>query len=408
MSQPSLHPIRGCVASIEAALDEVSGVDPMFLATAEKETALRELARAEARLAALRLRVMASADDVAASAGARDAGAWWADAVHADIRAARADLRLARALERRPALDAALRDGRVPVEHTRVIARALEILPPELTDEQRAKAEQILLDEATRLTPTQLRRVGDHLLEILDPQATDDALGRRLQAEEDRAHRRTWLTLTDPGDGTVHLKGRIPKVAGARLRTYLEAFTQPRLAALEDRGQRVPYDRLLGQAFCQLLERYDPDQLPRHGGDATTLVITMPHDQLTRELGVATLPDGTPVTAAAARRLACAAGLLPAVLGAQGEVLDLGRQIRLFTPVQRKALRIRHRTCAAEGCTIAATWTEAHHLRPWAAGGRSDLSNAVLLCGHHHRLAHHPGYDLRRLASGELRFHRRT
>lgn len=407
-SPDALHPVRGAVAAIEAALDDVSGVDPIFMDIADKEAVLRELARAEARLVALRMRVMAGAGDVAEAVGARDIGAWWANHLRTDFRPARADLRLARGLERWSTLAASLADGRMSVEHARVVTHALDALPTHLAPEMLAKAEAALIDEATRLTPRQLRRAGDHLLEVLDPVAAEDALGRRLLAEEDYAQWRTHLTIADGGDGTAFVRARLPRSAGARLRTYLEAFAQPRRASLEERGQRVPYDRLLGQAFCQLLERLSPDALPRHGGDATTLVVTIDHDQLTRDLGIAALPDGTEITSAEARRLACNAGILPAVLNTAGEVLDLGRQARLFTPVQRKALRIRYHTCAVDGCDVPAAWTEAHHLRPWSRGGTSDMANAIPVCGHHHRLAHHPAYDLRRHPDGALRFHRRT
>ena len=90
-------------------------------------------------------------------------------------------------------------------------------------------------------------------------------------------------------------------------------------------------------------------------------------------------------------------------------MLDLGRSRRLFSPAQRKALALRHTTCATEGCTIPARWCEAHHAgKPWSQGGRTDLAEATLFCSRHHHLAHDPAYDLRRLPDGSYRFHRRT
>jgi hypothetical protein len=96
------------------------------------------------------------------------------------------------------------------------------------------------------------------------------------------------------------------------------------------------------------------------------------------------------------------------VLGGRSEPLDLGRSRRLFSPAQRKALRLCDKECRAEGCTVPAAWTDAHHLDPWSKGGRTDLADGILLCGHHHRLAHDPAYDHTRLANGDYRFHRRT
>ncbi len=43
-------------------------------------------------------------------------------------------------------------------------------------------------------------------------------------------------------------------------------------------------------------------------------------------------------------------------------------------------------------------------MRHWAHGGKTKLSNLVLLCRRHHRLVHEGGYSVERLADGELRF----
>ena len=137
-------------------------------------------------------------------------------------------------------------------------------------------------------------------------------------------------------------------------------------------------------------------------------MITMELDKLRDGLGSGKLPDGTALSPGEIRRLACTAGLIPVVLGTDSEVLDLGRQTRLFSPAQQRALRLRDKRCRAEGCTIAATWTEAHHLDQWASGGRTDLDNGVLLCSWHHHRAHDDTYRMSRLPNGDYRFHRRT
>jgi hypothetical protein len=89
--------------------------------------------------------------------------------------------------------------------------------------------------------------------------------------------------------------------------------------------------------------------------------------------------------------------------------LDLGREARLFTKAQRIALTLRDQGCRAEGCDRPPSWTEAHHLtKPWSQGGKTNLADGILLCGHHHRLAHHPDYTHHQLPNGDLRYHRRT
>ena len=159
-----------------------------------------------------------------------------------------------------------------------------------------------------------------------------------------------------------------------------------------------------------------------HGGDATTVVVTIPFEKLMADLGAAdllgsgTVPSdphtdaraGESITAAQARRLACNASIIPAVLGGDSEVLDLGRAQRLFTAAQRRALLIRDRTCRAEGCDIPGTWSEAHHWVAWQSGGDTDLDNGVLLCSHHHHRAHDPTYEAERMGNGDVRFNRRT
>ena len=70
-------------------------------------------------------------------------------------------------------------------------------------------------------------------------------------------------------------------------------------------------------------------------------MVTLDLDTLLTGIGVATTSTGDRVTAEQARRLACQARIIPVVLGRKGEVLDLGRSARLFSPAQRKAMAIR-------------------------------------------------------------------
>lgn len=97
---------------------------------------------------------------------------------------------------------------------------------------------------------------------------------------------------------------------------------------------------------------------------------------------------GRPISAATVRRLACNGDLLPAVLGSEGEILDLGREVRSFTNAQRKALAIRDRGCVYPGCSRPAATTEAHHVKPWSEGGQTNVGNGACLCLHHHLMLH--------------------
>ena len=395
-------------AALEAALKDVADVDPAFMRTAEKKVALIGLDRVASQLEELRLRVLGSAEDVAIEDGARDPAAWLAHRARSDRGQARRDLRLARLLESRWHRTArALREGDANPAQAEVIVRALEDLPDDLEAEVVSEAEERLVAEAGRFGPRQLRILGRRILDVVAPGAAEDAERRALEREEAHAAKATFLTARRRWDGTTDLRIRVADLVADRLFTYLEAFTSPRRSTGEP-GDRRPYDQQLGHAFAAFLESVDPDRLPLHGGDATTLLVTIDFDRLRDGLGTALVSD-TPITAGQARRLACTANLLPAVLGGTSEILDLGRARRLFSPAQRKAMAIRDITCRAEGCDIPAAWCEAHHAAaPWTTGGRTDLADGLLLCTWHHHRAHDHRYDTRRLPTGQLRFHRRT
>jgi len=375
------------------------------------------------------LRLLGTCDDVAEADGHRDVAAWLS--AHAQVRRsdAAADLRLAKALDRDlPVLARSLREGRVNLAQARVIAAAIEELPAHVGQDVIAQAEAQLVELADEHDPTALAKLGRRILEVVDPERFEAEEASALAKAEKRAAEKQRLRIRALGDGTSRITAVVPDATAARLSTYLHAFTNPRLsdgsvrssAVDQDEadtprfGERTSHPRRMAEAFGQLLEVLDPSRLPVHGGDATHVMVTIPFETLTNELGVATIDNDTPgdgydtITAAQARRLACTAKILPAVLGKDSEVLDLGRAARLFTKAQRRALAVRDRTCRAEGCSIPGTWSEAHHLVPWSQGGDTDLQNAALLCSRHHHRAHDPAYDTSRLANGDLRFHRRT
>jgi hypothetical protein len=104
--------------------------------------------------------------------------------------------------------------------------------------------------------------------------------------------------------------------------------------------------------------------------------------------GVCELEDGTQLTGAQLRKLACEADVIPIVLSGDGVPLDMGRLARLATYSQRLALRALHATCAVESCDVEFDWCEIHHLRPWQRGGLTDLDNLVPLCWYHHTWVH--------------------
>ena len=65
---------------------------------------------------------------------------------------------------------------------------------------------------------------------------------------------------------------------------------------------------------------------PSSGGLNAAVVVTMGLETLLGGLGAATLDSGDRIAPGEARRMACAAGVIPAVLGSRSQLLDLGRQ----------------------------------------------------------------------------------
>ena len=138
------------------------------------------------------------------------------------------------------------------------------------------------------------------------------------------------------------------------------------------------------------------------------MVVTMTLETLMGGVKAAQLDTGQRLSPGLARRLACGAGIIPAVLGGTSQVLDLGRKTRLYTEPQRVALMLQQGGCMAEGCDAPASMTHAHHARAWSKGGRTDLNNGLLLCSPHHHRAHDPTYTITQRPGGKIGFHRRT
>lgn len=223
-----MHPIRTAAAAIAEALKTVSDTNPTFMATDEKAAALRELAAVEAGLVELRLRVLADAEDVAALTASHDAAGWLTSETRVRFEDARADLALARSLDRRwSVLAAAMREGRVTLAQTRVVAKALDGLPADTAPDVVLAAEESLVVHAERFGPRQLAMIGRRILDAVAPDVAEEAEARRLAALEGEASRRTRLTLRRLGDGTTAIGGRLPDASADRLATYLEAYTSP-------------------------------------------------------------------------------------------------------------------------------------------------------------------------------------
>jgi hypothetical protein len=277
-----------------------------------------------------------------------------------------------------------------------------------------------LIGSSPRWGYDEFRRLCSHAVEVVDPDAADLLLERQLLADEQRALQSARLSFRRVGDGTTRLSGLLPDAQADLFKAALDAYAAPRrqhpsqqlqiadgsdeaapglgpsLAeliapadpVLAQQPTRLPYPTRLGRALCDLLEHLPVDKLPQHGAGSASIVVTMSLEQLAGAAGETLLDTGTAMSAGQARRLACNAQLIPAVLDGDSRLLDLGTGRRLFDRHQRLALALRDHGCIFPGCDRPAAWTEAHHITPWSRGGPTDLANGCLLCCYHHHLIH--------------------
>ena len=84
--------------------------------------------------------------------------------------------------------------------------------------------------------------------------------------------------------------------------------------------------------------------------------------------------------------------------------MEVGARTGTIPPALRRALQHRDRGCRFPGCGLRLG--EGHHVRHWAEGGPTTLTNLALLCRRHHRAVHEEGYQIDRRSDGALSFRR--
>ncbi len=164
-----------------------------------------------------------------------------------------------------------------------------------------------------------------------------------------------------------------------------------------------PTAHKMGSAFQEYIESYPAAALPKAGGVNATVVVTMTLEALLGGLKAAQLDTGENITAGEARRLACQAGVIPAVLDGQSKVLDLGRKRRFHSEAQRIVATLEQGGCTAEGCDRPPGMSHLHHPTPWSQGGGTNRDGR-LLCPRHHTLAHDLRYQMTVHPTGKVSF----
>src|SRR5437773_475418 len=243
---------------------------------------------------------------------------------------------------------------------------------------------------------------------------------RAAEAREDaQRHKRRSLQVYQDADGMVVIRGRLTPEAGAVLRQALAA------------ARETLYQRSHGMAAATIPEDVPAGtpspSMEQEQADALTLIAetALHHDldpgpaaeryQVVVHVdapvlanpeapGQSVLEGGTHVSAETSRRLACDASRVVMRHTADGRVEEVGARTRTIPPALRRVLHHRDKGCRFPGC--GRPFGQGHHIRHWARGGPTTLSNLALLCRRHHRAVHEEGYQVERLPDGELEVRR--
>jgi hypothetical protein len=326
--------------------------------------------------------------------GFRSCAAWLAWRVGLDMGAARERVRVARALEGLPGLKTALAHGELSYAKVRALTR---VATP-------ATGERLLAGGRAG--------TAEHIERIVRGWRRVD---RQAEAEETtRHHKHRALHVYQDVDGTVVIRGRLAPEAGAVL---IQA-----LSAARDlmRGKPAGPATATGNgvsAETRSFEQQQADALVlvaetalHHGIDPGTpseryqVVVHVDAEVLAdaEAPGQSVIEGGARVSAETSQRLACDASRVEMRHDADGVVVEVSPRTRTIPTALRRALAYRDHGCRFPGCDLP--FGQAHHIKHWAQGGPTTLSNLALLCRRHHRAVHEEGFRVERRESGELEF----
>jgi hypothetical protein len=299
-----------------------------------------------------------------------------------------------------PSIAGAWSAGLITAEHVDPVARAAE----RFTEAELSAVIAELGPHWGRWSPAAIARFVEAAARILHPPADPDP-------DEADAHEQRGLSFSVTRD-TVLLSGQLPRLEGEVVIAAIDAFAE----RLRSTADHVPASARRADALVALVNAaHAAGALPTRGGLPVSLTVTLDHTSAGDP--VWRTSRGRLLTAAEERFCGCDAQVTPVLVGGRAcgssvaavpssldsaspaariaalaalmfdtrMPLAVGRTQRTATPAQRRALAVRDRGCIIPGCTIPAEACQTHHLTPWAAGGRTDLSEMVLLCWAHHR-----------------------
>ena len=294
-----------------------------------------------------------------------------------------------------PVVEAAIHHGTIAADAGSLIVSTLNDARLHVNVERITEAEKLLVEKAAGLTLDEVRKLVTHAAAWLNPDGVEP------REEEARATRS--LTMFER-DGSLFLNLKTDVASGAPVKAAIEAWVATVFQARQndphgdttDEGgvdrrtvAMIRADALT--AICEHVAECDNNGLPLAGA---TVIVRVALDDISDGAGLATI-DGTdhPISVTTCRQIAASGGIIPVVLGSAGEILDWGREKRLFTRAQRLALVERDGGCVM--CGLPPQMTKAHHIRWWLRDtGPTDLSNGVLLCTSCHHRIHDNGWEV--------------
>ncbi|MGH7305451.1 MAG: DUF222 domain-containing protein, partial [Candidatus Rokuibacteriota bacterium] len=290
-------------------------------------------------------------------------------------------------------------------EHVRV-ARALGTLPRLAQALARGELSYAKVRELTRVatadTEERLLAVGragtaEHVERIVRGWRRVDRNAEALEAA--RQHTSRSLHVYHDEDGSVRIRGRLAPEVGALLVKALEAARE---TLSQRRREPAPdADPCTPDGDAPTMEQQQADALAllaetalHHGidpgapGERYQVVVHVDAAVLADpdQAGQSVLEDGARVPAGTSQRLGCDASRVVMRHDADGRLIEIGARTRTIPPALRRALHHRDRGCRFPGCGVR--FGQGHHIRHWAQGGPTTLSNLALLCRQHHRAVH--------------------
>ena len=302
----------------------------------------------------------------------------------------------------------AVRESELSVAAAESIASGLGLLSAGVSADELGAAATQLCEEAATLDPDRLFerarevRAGLDLAGVADrEEALRQQRALRLYRRPNGMSRLTWDIAPEDAATVKDIYDRAtsPKLGGVR-------FVDKENAALADRIFDDPRttEQLASDVFAELLRQGSAaDSSELLGTGAPSIQVVVLDEHLRARVGQAFI-DGQsePVSIETVERLSCGGHVALIKFDDKGQPLDLGREQRLFSRFQRKALAARDGGCRFGNCGRPASWTEAHHIKHWKRDhGETNIRDGILLCRHHHMLVHNNHWEIVRDADDQ-------